>query len=480
MAKQTDPRLLQAMQAIASGQVLHAQSLCRSVLAQNKRDDVAMAVLAQACNALGNYNEALQLIHKAIAKNNKRADYYGLLADMLTTRGDFRGALGAYDNALKRNPNHQGVIAGKANTWLRLNEPERAKKLVESFIKKGGEDLTITIVYAKALIEDNDAHRAADVLLQRLPAEKEPIETRRTMYFVLGKAMETVGEYSSAFEAYAEGNALSASDFELDACIRGHDDIINAFPIETFASMPISTNQDSNRVFIVGMLRSGSTLTEQIIDAHPLGHGLGEIESLAHVLQSTLGDGTFSSKWQLLTSQQLDAMAKEYIQDASSKTNESILVDKQLGNYRFVGAIKKLFPNAKIIHCTRNPLSMGLSCFSQKLPPSTNPWASDLHSIGHFYNAYMRLMRHWKECLGEDMLEISYEKLVIDQEKTTRKILDFCGLEFEPKCMEFWKTGRTVLTLSQDQVRKPMYDSSVARHERFGSLLQPLRDAIGI
>ena len=89
-------------------------------------------------------------------------------------------------------------------------------------------------------------------------------------------------------------------------------------------------------------------------------------------------------------------------------------------------------------------------------------------------------MRHWEKCLGEDMLEISYEELVANQEDTTRKILDFCGIAFDPKCMEFWKTGRTVLTLSQDQVRKPMYDASVARHERFGTLLQPLRDALGI
>jgi hypothetical protein len=123
---------------------------------------------------------------------------------------------------------------------------------------------------------------------------------------------------------------------------------------------------------------------------------------------------------------------------------------------------------------------MGISCFSQKLPPHTNPWASKLHSIGHFYNEYMRMMRHWKACLGDDIFEVSYEELVENQEQTTRKILDFCGLEFEPSCMEFWKTGRTVLTLSQDQVRKPMYASSVARHEQFGTMLDSLRDAIGL
>ncbi len=479
MAKQTDPRLLQAMQAIASGQSSQAESLCRSVLAERKRDDLAMALLAQACNASGKYVEALQLIRSAISKNNKRADYHGLLADMLTTQGDFRGALGAYDKALKLNPNHHGVIAGKANTWLRLNEPQKAKKLVESMVQKGGEDVTISIVYAKALIEENDPHGAADVLLKRLPAKQEPIETRRTLYFVLGKAMEKAGEYKSAFEAYEEGNALSAGDFDLDACVRGHDDIIKAFPVDSFSSVPTSTNEDASRVFIVGMLRSGSTLIEQIIDAHPSGRGLGELETLPIVLRNAFGEEYISTAWSNCSVAQLDAMANEYLSDTSCKTNEKILVDKQLGNYQFVGVIKKLFPNTRIIHCTRNPLSMGISCFSQKLPPYTNPWASNLHSIGHFYNEYMRLMQHWESCLGDDMLTVSYEDLVADQEAITRKILDFCGLAFDPKCLEFWKTGRTVLTLSQDQVRKPMYDSSVARHVRFGALLDPLRDALG-
>ncbi len=480
MAKKTDPRLLQAMQAIASGQPLQAESVCRSVLAERKRDDLAMALLAQACNASGKYDEAMQLIRSAIAKNNKRADYHGLLADMLTTQGDFRGALGAYDKALKLQPNHHGVIAGKANTWLRLNEPKKAKKLVEPIVKEGGEDLTIAIVYAKSLIEDGDPHGAADVLLARLPASKEPVETRRTLYFVLGKAMEKSGEHKSAFEAYEEGNKLSAGNFNLDACVRGHDDIIKAFPVDSFASMPTSTNEDSSRIFIVGMLRSGSTLTEQIIDAHPSGRGLGELETLPNILRNKFGETPLSQAWSLLTPDQLDAMATEYLQDASCKTNETVLVDKQLGNYQFVGVIKKLFPKAKIIHCTRNPLSMGISCFSQKLPPHTNPWASKLHSIGHFYNEYMRIMRHWKACLCDDIFEVSYEELVENQEQTTRKILDFCGLEFEPSCMEFWKTGRTVLTLSQDQVRKPMYASSVARHAQFGTMLDSLRDATGL
>jgi len=471
MGKTIDPRLHQAMQALAQGQAQDADSLCRLVLSERRRDDLAMAILAQVCNATGKYDEGLQLIKKAISKNNKRADYHGLLADMLTTRGDFRDALRSYDKALRLNPSHQGVIAGKANTFLRLNEPQKAIQLVEPLVKKGNEDVGISIVYAKSLLERGNPIDASDVLIKHLPAKSEPVETRRTLYFTLGKSMEKAGEYKSAFEAYEEGNKLSVSDFDLDALVQKHDEIMNAFPVDSFSSRLTSRIDDSSRVFIVGMLRSGSTLTEQIIDAHSIGQGLGELETLPRILNEE--DLTN------LDDEKLNAIANRYLNETQNNMGASVLVDKQLGNYQNIGYIKQLFPNAKIIHCTRNPMSMGLSCFAQKLPPFTNAWASSLHSIGHFYNEYMRLMRHWESVLGEDMLQVSYEDLVANQEETTRNILDYCNLEYEEKCLEFWKTGRTVLTLSQDQVRKPMYDSSVSRHDDFGDVLNPLRDALG-
>jgi tetratricopeptide (TPR) repeat protein len=480
MAKQTDPRLVQAMNAIASGQPQQAESLCHSVLSEKKRDDLAMALLAQVYNSTGKYVDAIQLIRSAISKNNKRADYHGLLGDMLTTKGDFRKALDAYNKALKLKPDHHGVIAGKANTWLRLNEPHKARSLVEPLVKQGNEDVTVAIVFARSLIGDDNPHDASEVLLRHLPAKQEPIETRRTLYFVLGKAMELAGEYKSAMEAYQEGNNLSASDFDLDACVRMHDDIIKTFPIKRCDTTEMPIVDSSNRVFIVGMLRSGSTLTEQIIDAHPMGRGLGELETLPRLVNELHDGESMSQSWSQCTTNQLHHVATRYLSEASCTTNESVLIDKQLGNYQFIGIIHALFPKAKIIHCTRNPMSMGLSCFAQKLPPMTNPWASSLRDIGHFYNDYARLMRHWQELLGDHMLEVRYEDLVSNQEETTRTILDFCGLEFHERCMRFWETGRVVLTLSQDQVRKPMYESSVARHERFGSLLDPLRDSLGL
>ena len=168
MAKQTDPRLVQAMNAIASGQPQQAESLCRSILSEKKRDDLAMALLAQVYNSTGKYDDAIQLIRSAISKNNKRADYHGLLGDMLTTKGDFRKALDAYNKALKLKPDHHGVIAGKANTWLRLNEPHKARSLVEPLVKQGNEDVTVAIVFARSLIGDDNPHDANEFLVYLL------------------------------------------------------------------------------------------------------------------------------------------------------------------------------------------------------------------------------------------------------------------------------------------------------------------------
>ncbi|MEE2912839.1 MAG: sulfotransferase [Planctomycetota bacterium] len=480
MPKQIDQRLMQAMNAIAGGQPQQAASLCNLVLSERKRDDLAMALLAQAYNSMGKYDDAIQLIQVAISKNNKRADYHGLLGDMLTTRGEFRKAISAYDKALKLNPDHHGVIAGKANTWLRLNEPNKARLLVETIIKKGNEDLSIAIVYAKTLLADEKPDDAADALLGHLPADQEPLETRRTLYFTLGKAMENAGEYKNAIEAYEEGNKLSVSGFNIDTCVQKHDDIIKTFSDNIDVANNNSYEDCSNRVFIVGMLRSGSTLTEQIIDAHPMGRGLGELETLPKLINDMLGGASILKSWGQWTADQRKSIVVQYLQQTNCKTNESVLVDKQLGNYQFVGIIHALFPRAKIIHCTRNPMSMGLSCFAQKFPPFTNPWASNFRDIGHFYNEYARLMRHWQDLLGENMLEIKYEDLVSNQEQMTRTILNFCDLDFNERCLRFWETGRTVLTLSQDQVRKPMYESSIARHERFGVLLDPLKNSLGI
>ncbi|MBT4768150.1 MAG: sulfotransferase, partial [Phycisphaerae bacterium] len=233
-------------------------------------------------------------------------------------------------------------------------------------------------------------------------------------------------------------------------------------------------------IFVVGLPRCGSTLVEQIIDAHPDATGVGEIETLAELvvgMSSMLG---MKLPWhellQEVNEQGLTSIADAYLADLTARAPEgSRVVDKQLGNFVHAGLISLLFPNARIIHCTRDPLDLGLSIWTQKLPPGTNAYASDLAAIGATWRYAQDLMAHWDVVLDYPILEVSYEALVDDLEGQIRRLLEFCDLPFDERCQRFWETGRTVLTLSSDQVRKPIYTSSVGRHKPWGALLDPLR-----
>lgn len=154
-------------------------------------------------------------------------------------------------------------------------------------------------------------------------------------------------------------------------------------------------------------------------------------------------------------------------------------VDKQLGNFGLLGLVAMLFPKARIIHCRRHPLDAGLSCWTRKFAPGTNEWANTMEGIAEFHRESEAWMDHWREVLPLPVLEVRYEHLVADLDGEARRIIDFCGLDWDDRCLRFWETGRTVLTLSADQVRQPLYDRSVGRHARWGASLDPLRSALG-
>ena len=155
------------------------------------------------------------------------------------------------------------------------------------------------------------------------------------------------------------------------------------------------------------------------------------------------------------------------------------IVDKQLGNYQMLGVIALLFPGARIIHCTRNPMDTCLSCYAQKLPPGTNTYASSLVHLGAFSRDMQHLMTHWCSVLSVPILEVRYEETVANVETVARSVIEFLGLPWDDACLHFHESRRTVLTLSADQVRRPIYTTSVGRAKRFGALLDPLREALG-
>jgi tetratricopeptide (TPR) repeat protein len=236
-------------------------------------------------------------------------------------------------------------------------------------------------------------------------------------------------------------------------------------------------------IFIVGMMRSGTTLVEQVLASHPAVHGAGELMAISNLVTSLPERLKTSEQYpECLT--QLDAtsvasMAEEYLRVLHKVGGSALrVVDKMTFNFLRLGFIVALFPKAKIIHCVRDAADTCCSCYFQYFA-SSHPFTYDLKHLGHYYREYERLMAHWKRVLPVAMFDLQYEGLTSDPGGTTRKLLEFCGLEWDERCLRFHETERVVRTASALQVRKGMYRTSVGKWKRYEKHLKPLLEALG-
>jgi tetratricopeptide (TPR) repeat protein len=465
---------------LRAGQVSDARILLQEHVSRRRNDHEAFAILAQLATIERQYDDAESHIRKALRGDRRRADYHALYAELLTTQGRFRDAIARYDQALKGAPGYEAAVAGKAEVYLRMGQPERALQVAE----KGPDRPSTAVPRARAMVRLGRAEEAAALARRHLPARDASADVQRGLWFVLGRAEAATGRYAEAADAFRAGNDLSARGWAAEGDEHRNAMLMETFTTEAMPTLPRASNTDDRPVFVVGLLRSGSTLVEQILDAHPQAAGVGEIETLPRLIvgmQEHLGTRL---PWPALLSEAnelgMSAVANAYLAELDRLAPDAArVIDKQLGNFMHLGAIQLLFPAARVIHCTRHPMDLGLSCWEQKLPPGTNAWAADLTAIGQTWRLTEALMQHWRATLDLPVLEVRYESLVRDLDAEVHRILDFCDLPFDPACLRFWETGRTVLTLSSDQVRRPIYASSVGRHEPWGTHLAPLQRALG-
>jgi hypothetical protein len=232
------------------------------------------------------------------------------------------------------------------------------------------------------------------------------------------------------------------------------------------------------------MPRSGSTLIEQIIDAHPEACGAGELDAMPGTVAElfrSLGVTQYGPELlEKLDQRILDRLAGRYLGLLKRHGRAPArIVDKRLDNFEHLALIGLLLPNARVIHSRRDPLDTCVSCHLQTLAPNKHPYAAHQRSLGLKYREYDRLMTHWQATLDIPILNVRYEDLVREQERVSREIIEFCGLDWDDACLAFHGTGREVRTVSYDQVRRPIYGSAVGRHRNYEKHLGPLREALG-
>ncbi len=477
-----------AIRHLHAGKVQEAEAICRQVLVANRNDHQALAVLGQVLTMQGRFDDAMEVLSRAVALAPREIDYHLLLAEAQATNGHHRDALSRYDKALKLDRTYPPAIAGKANVLARTAAWAKARALLEPSVARGTEDATIAVVYARVMIHEGEPALAVEVAMRHLG---DPLrdEVRRSLLFEIARAHEKAGSYDDAFAGYAAANSVSPGVWDPVAESRRYDRVMATFTRDRIEKLPrptaIPDDLAAAPVFLVGMLRSGSTLTEQIIDAHPKAHGAGElilipelVETLGLRISSTL---PYPECVADLDAADANGLAGWYLGELKklAPADARRICDKYLGSYEHLGLLVTLFPKARIIHTRRDPVDTCLSCFVQKFAPGVPAYTEDLVHLGLLYNDYAAIMDHWRSVLPEGcMLEIDYEQTVADQETVSRKVIDFVGLEWDDRCLRFWETGREVITLSRDQVNKPIYSSSVGRAAKWGRNLDPLREVL--
>ncbi len=486
-AFQQSASLARAVQLLHAGDLQRADAICRQVLAQRRNDHQAHAILGQIATMQTRFGDAVRHLDKAISIAPREVDYHLLLAEALESSGRHREALARYDRALKLRPHYPPALAGKANVFARTDVWDKARGLLEPYVARAAEDAGMALVYARAAIHDGESGRAVEVASRHLE-DRMREETRRALLFEIGRAHEKTGDHDAAFEAYSRANRVAARPWDPVAESERYDRIMAVFTREFLEHAPhpgpAVAEASELLVFIVGLPRSGSTLIEQIIAAHPEAHGAGEllvlpdlVDSMGLRIGSTLA---YPECLRDLDARDADELARAYLDQVRPLAPRARrITDKYLGTYEHLGLIALLFPRARIIHCRRHPLDTCLSCFVHKFAPGVPAFTEDLVHLGLIYNDYLAIMDHWRGVLPEGrMIEVDYEALVEDQEPQSRRIIEHCGLAWDERCLRYYESGREVLTLSRDQVNKPIYRSSVGRYRHYEAHLGPLKEIL--
>jgi tetratricopeptide (TPR) repeat protein len=407
---------------------------------------------ANACTGLGNHEEGVRVFRELLVDAPRAADVHLSIAHALKTLGRQQQAIESYRAAAQANPSFGDAYWSLANLkTYRFSDDEIAT------------------------MQAQEAASATQLV------------DRYHLCFALGKAFEDRAQYAESFQYYERGNALKKSEsrYRPEPIERNARLQAAVCTAEFFAGRRGFGCQRPDPIFIVGLPRAGSTLIEQILASHSKVEGtmeLADIPRLVARLQGREADDArprYPGVLAELTAEQLCSFGDKYLADTQVyRTGKPFFIDKNPNNFRHIGLIHLILPNARIIDARREPMACCFSNFKQ-LFAAGQEFTYSLDDIARYYRSYVELMAHWDQVLPGKILRVQHEDVVEDLAGNVRRILDFCGLDFEPQCVEFYKTERSVRTASSEQVRQPIFKDGLDQWRHFEPYLAPLKTALG-
>jgi len=517
--KRLPPEVVQATSLFSEGELTAAENLIRAYLLKHGNHIEAMRLLAR----IGFKREVLddaELLLESVLE--LAPDYHAARHDyalVLVARHKYLRAREELEKLLRLEPKNRQYLLLYANACVGLGEHDRALPLYRKFLLDTPQapDLHLSVAHClKTLgrqVEAIEAYRASaaarsnygdaywslanlktyrftDEEIARMRSEEAAsstqLEDRYHLCFALGKAYEDRGEYQESFGYYERGNALKKSEsrYRPETIELNTRKQIEVCTREFFAQREGFGAKSAEPIFIVGLPRSGSTLVDQILASHSRVEGtqeLAEVPRMVLELQGRdpdLDNPRYPRVLADLTPADCLRLGDKYLRDTRIfRTDKPHFVDKMPNNFRHLGLIHLILPNAKIIDARREPMAC---CFSnlKQLFATGQEFSYSIEDIARYYRTYLELMRHWQDALPGRILRVMHEDIVDDLEGNVRRILEFCGLDFEPACVEFYKTERSIRTASSEQVRQPIFREGLEQWKNYKPYLGALEDAL--
>lgn len=521
--KDLPPALLAVTELLHEGKLLKAEQICRHFLQNNKQHIDGMCLLAQIgiemkiyddaefllatalelkpdhlharsqylnlLIRLGKYKAAEKQVNKLLAKQSENLSFKVAKASVLTGLGEIEPAINLFKQAIVEDNQVPGF-------HLQLGHALKVKGDIEQAIAAYQTAYQLNPSYGDAFwsLANTKTYRFSDEEIAQMQSQQNveglAITDKVQLYFATGKAFEDRKDFDQAFAAYEQGNKLQheSSSFDISKIEQQIDEQIKFCTKELFEIRGNLGLNAPDPIFIVGLPRAGSTLLEQILASHSQVDGTMELHNilgLASRLQSRNqsdehSENAYPKNLSEINPEYFKRFGQQFIEETKVYREKApLFIDKMPNNFLHIGLIRLILPNAKIIDARRPPMACCFSGFKQLFAEGQD-FSYNLDDIGRYYQGYMKLMAHWHEVLPDFVLTVNHEDVVNDLETQVRRMLDFCGLEFEQSCVDFHKTKRNIKTPSSEQVRQPIYKSATEQWKHFEHHLSPLKKVLNL
>jgi tetratricopeptide (TPR) repeat protein len=515
------PEVVTATSMFSDGEIFPAERMVRDFLLKHGDHVEAMRLLAKIGMKLDVLDDAEILLAAAL---QLAPDYHAARHDyaiVLLQRHKHEQSLQEIERLLRVDPNNRGFRVTHASAYVGLGQHERAIEIYRGILAETPQapDIHLSVAHALKTMgkqqEAINAYRTAidcrpsfgdaywslanlktyrfapgDIAQMRVQEQSPHIalDDRFHLCFALGKALEDRAEYAESFQYYERGNALKKEQlrFRIEPLERNTRLQKQVCTREFFAARQGVGHPSDEPIFIVGLPRAGSTLLEQILASHSQVEGTLELPDILRMVADLQGrdhdqaNPPYPAVLADMDAAALRRLGQKYLDDTRIyRTDKPRYIDKMPNNFRHVGLMHLILPKARIIDARREPMACCFSNFKQ-LFASGQEFTYSMEDIARYYRTYVEIMQHWDEVLPGRVLRVQHEDVVEDLEGSVRRLLDFCGLEFEPACLEFYKNERSVRTASSEQVRRPIFKEGLDQWRNFEPWLGPLQEHLGI